>query len=345
MIRKKWIASVGIGLITVMMFFGIVSTATVAAEEKLKWRMATVYPRGSDYRECYHGFTEKVRIMSAGRLVIEDIYDGEGVSALEILGAVKTGLIEMGAPYMAFHAGEIPAGLVELGLPGAPVDVIPYMTLLHETEWEKILRKEYARHNIYWLSEYFQAPMMLLTKKPINSLEDLSKMKIRSPGAYGKMLKNLGAAPVVMAFGEVYTALATGVVDGIGGNPFTDLRDGRFYEVAKYVYPLPIVNNLAANLVVNLDHWNKLPDDLKEILEVAGRWHAIDQATKSLLWNQEAFNEMKASGVKWGPDPSKEDKTRWQEAAMKLWPEYAEKDPTSKELIEIQKAFMAKMGM
>jgi len=255
MIRIRCFNYAIIGLVSLVIVLGTVSTSVKAAEKNFKWRMATVYPRGSDYRECYHGFTEKVRIMSAGRLVIEDIYDGEGVSALEILGAVKSGLLEMGAPYMAFHAGEIPAGLVELGLPGAPVDVIPYMTLIHETEWKQILRKEYARHNIYWLSEYFQAPMMLLTKKPINSLEDLSKMKIRSPGAYGKMLKNLGAAPVVMAFGEVYTALATGVVDGIGGNPFTDLRDGRFYEVAKYVYPLPIVNNLSANIVVNLEQW------------------------------------------------------------------------------------------
>ncbi|MFW9970812.1 MAG: hypothetical protein ACFFDF_11500, partial [Candidatus Odinarchaeota archaeon] len=40
-----------------------------------------------------------------------------------------------------------------------------------------------------------QPATYLLTKKPIKSLDDLKKMKIRCPGSYGKMLRNLGASP------------------------------------------------------------------------------------------------------------------------------------------------------
>ncbi len=91
--------------------------------------MATLYPRGIAYEVVYRQFCDNIKAMSGGRLVIEDIYDGEGVAATEVLGAVKSGLVEMGSPYMALHAGEMPSGVVELGLPGALTDYLAIRTL------------------------------------------------------------------------------------------------------------------------------------------------------------------------------------------------------------------------
>jgi len=49
----------------------------------------------------------------------------------------------------------------------------------------------------------------------------------------------------------------------VDGCNIIDHRDGKFYEVAKYMYPMPITGSQVSPLVVNMDAWNKLPDDLK----------------------------------------------------------------------------------
>lgn len=96
-------------------------------------------------------------------------------------------------------------------------------------------------------------------------------MKIRAPGAYGKFLRNLGASPVSLAWSEIYTSLATGVIDGSIGSNMIDHRDGNHVEVAKYMYPLPIAGAQVLPIVVNRRAWNKLPDDLKAIVKVPRR--------------------------------------------------------------------------
>lgn len=322
----------------------MVPATSFAKDHVFKWRMANLYPRGSAFEAVYSGYCETIEKMSAGRLIIEDIYDGEGVPAPEVFGAVKSRLIEMGAPYMALHAGELPAGLVELGLPGGPSDYDEIRALFHESDWKKVLHDAYARHGIQRLAEWSQGATFMLTKKPINSLEDLKGLKLRSPGAYGKMMKNLGASPVTMAFAEVYTSLATGVIDGIAGNPLVDIRDGKWYEVAKYLYPVTLSGTQAAPIIVNMKAWNKLPDDLKEILTVATYWYGDVMRMKTLMWGKEAYQQMKDAGVQWSSNPSQADLSRWQEAGMKVWPEYEAKDNTSKELIKLQAEFMKKLS-
>jgi hypothetical protein len=49
-------------------------------------------------------------------------------------------------------------------------------------------------------------------------------------------------------------------------------------------------------------------------------------------------------GLKWGPNPSAADVAKWSEAGKLIWPEYASEDKYSKELLEIQDAFMKKLG-
>src|SRR3546814_14433115 len=62
---------------------------------------------------------------------------------------------------------------------------------------------------------------------PINSLSDLNGLKLRAPGGYGKFVAQFGAQPVTMAFGETYTALATGVIAGCASSNLIDYRDGQ----------------------------------------------------------------------------------------------------------------------
>ena len=77
----------------------------MSADKPLKWRMATLYPRGTAFCEVYEAFCDNVKALSGGRLTISMVYDGEGVPATEVLSATRSGLVEMGSPYQALQRG------------------------------------------------------------------------------------------------------------------------------------------------------------------------------------------------------------------------------------------------
>jgi len=341
--RGKY-AIIALGLAITILVMVMVPATGLAAEKNFKWRMAVLYARGVSFGVTYQEYVDDIERMSNGRLVINVVYDGEGVSAMEVLSATKSGLVEMGSPYQALHAGELPAGVVELGLPGGPGTYQEIRALFREGGWIEVVREAYAAHGLYYAGEAYQPGTYVLTKKPINTIDDFKKLKIRCPGAYGKMLRNLGASPVVMAFSEVYTALATGVVDGVDGCNLVDHESAKLYEQAPYMYPLSLTSSQVAGIIINMNAWRQLPDDLKAIVEVATWKFGDDQMVKSVVWEKQALEKMLAKGLKMSPAPSEADIAKWNEAGMKVWPEYEAIDKYCKELIKIQREFMKKMG-
>ncbi len=315
----------------------VMLAATTAAAAEFNWRFGNLYGRGTAFGELYQGLANDIQELSNGRIKVQVLFSGEGVGTSGLLSATKSGLLTMAAPFQSMHAGELPAGIVEIGLPGGTNDPKKLHALFHEQGWDKILTEAYGAYGLKWLEPYIQPPVYILTKNPINSIEDFKGLKIRAPGAYGKFLRNLGASPVSLAWSEIYTSLATGVIDGSIGSNMIDHRDGNHVEVAKYMYKLPLAGAQVLSVVVNQSAWDKLPADLQEAVWEATRRHAKAQLEKSRQWEAEAVAEMEKKGLKWSPTPSESDKLAWEKAGETLWDEYAAKDSYSKRLIEILK--------
>lgn len=104
-------------------------------------------------------------------------------------------------------------------------------------------------------------------ERPIVTPEDLSGIKLRTPSGEWrvKMFQAYGANPTPMSFSEVFTALQTGVVDG-QENPLTQIASGKFQEVQDYLSMTGHVYT-PAYLLVGLNRWNGLPEDVRQILE------------------------------------------------------------------------------
>jgi tripartite ATP-independent transporter DctP family solute receptor len=106
-----------------------------------------------------------------------------------------------------------------------------------------------------------------MKSKPINTPDDLKGIKIRLPVApyLIALFKGLGASPTPINFGEVYSALQTGLVDG-QENPLILIDTAKLYEVQKYC---SITNHTWAGIHYSFanPYWQKLPADLQALSE------------------------------------------------------------------------------
>ena len=119
-------------------------------------------------------------------------------------------------------------------------------------------------------------------KKPINTPDDLKGMKIRvqqSPASI-KMAKAFGAAASPMSFGEVYTAIQQGVIDGAENNELA-LTDNKHGEVAKY-FTYSKHQMIPDVLIANYKFLNGLSEEEREVFEEAAR---ISTETELEAWD------------------------------------------------------------
>jgi TRAP-type C4-dicarboxylate transport system substrate-binding protein len=142
----------------------------------------------------------------------------------------------------------------------------------------------------------FRVPMNNI--RPINKLDDFKGLKIRTMEVplHKDAYRALGSSPVPLPFGELYTALKTGVVDGNENGPAT-LEAMKFYEVQKYVTYIPILSNGGAFLM-SLKTFNKLsPEHQKVIMDCVPAWtKAMDD--ECLQQDKDALTKMEAKGTK-----------------------------------------------
>ncbi len=133
--------------------------------------------------------------------------------------------------------------------------------------------------------------------RPIHSPDDLSGLKIRVMRSITavEMIRALGGSATPISWGELYTALQSGVVDGAENNP-PSLYTSRHYEVCKY-YSLDEHTTIPDVLVVSKIIWDKLSDQEKEWLQQAADESAV---LERKLWaesEKESLEEVQKAGV------------------------------------------------
>jgi len=132
--------------------------------------------------------------------------------------------------------------------------------------WEKdpAYQKEYDKVHVLALFGH-SGGHFHTAKKPIRSMADFKGLKMRTANpAISEALKIWGATPIAMPITETYQSLERGVVDGTV-LPYEGLGVFKLDEVTKYttlayLYTMPMV------ICMNLNKWNAMPDDIKELI-------------------------------------------------------------------------------
>ncbi|MDQ7729540.1 TRAP transporter substrate-binding protein [Halomonas sp. SpR8] len=158
--------------------------------------------------------------------------------------------------------------------------------------------------------------------KPIETPEDLQGLKLRviNSNTSIRMMELMGGTPTPIPYGEVYTALQSGVIDGAENNP-TALTIGRHGEVAKY-YSLDQHQRIPDFLVISNRAMEKLSDDQQNIVREAAA-HAT-QAYRD-LWG-EAVRKALADAREMGVEINRPDQEPFRRAVQPLIDEYHQDD-------------------
>ena len=128
-----------------------------------------------------------------------------------------------------------------------------------------MLQDQAAKHGVYYSTDKIY-PTEMVTKKPINSWEDFTKLKIRSSGAMQTFLTDAGAAASYLPGSELYTALSTGVVDAAHWGASQGAASMGLYDLAKY-HVQPALNIAGTDVfIVSQKALDKLPKDIRDIV-------------------------------------------------------------------------------
>jgi len=306
------------------------------------WRLQGIPPAA--LRMITERFADNVRIASQGQINITVFSVGELVPAPEMLHAVAEGTIEMALTFPAIHSSEVTLGAISSGIPWGWSNMTEQLCLFEffeDARMQELMREEFAEHGAYFLGQDYADPMSLIANKPIRTLDELRALNIEAvTEGIAVWLDELGVSTVAISPEEIYTAIATGTVDGATFGGASYYHDIGITEVAKYYHLPHIVSPCAAAYIVNLDVWNSLPDNLKDALRVA--------RADAVMWTHSMFNTFEAeargaSGVEivyFGDELQ----ATMASAALKVWDKIAARSPECAEGIELLKSFNRQLG-
>ena len=324
----------------------MVSVALFGSANAKTLKIETHFTASSPNGEVAAQFAKNVEKFSGGSLKIEMFYSSSvtGKSA-EVFNSAQTGIIDCdmtGAGYQtgknaAFQfAGDVMGGYDN------PYQQYEFLNFPGAQEAVDALYNKYGMTLIGW---WIPGHESLISSRPIPDVASLKDFKFRSPpGMESMIFTALGAKPIVMDFGEVPTALQTGLIDGADYSSLATNYAGGHYEQNKYATYPGFHSMPADHLACNTKVWKKLKKHeqgaMLAAIEIAGRTitSLVERKNAEAV---KALNEMGVTLHDW----SREDRLKFREAALAAWEEWKTKSPEAAALIEIHKAYMKANGI
>jgi TRAP-type mannitol/chloroaromatic compound transport system substrate-binding protein len=255
----------------------------VIAQGNTVWRMQTHWPTGNWYYESlFVKFCNNITEATGGELTVEPVAPGGVVPTGEVLNAVRRGLLESAFNYPAYWIGRIPAASHLNGHIGTWQGHEEMDIFYFEMGAIDIIRDAYAAQGVYQVGPVSYSGLTLWANRPLRTMEDFQGWPVRSTGAAGLVLARLGASPVSIPGGELYQALQTGVVDGAHWGSTATAWGMNFQEVCSYIMEPDLIGHLNGEVMVGLDAWNAIGDELKAVVNEITRATSAEAAAHFL---------------------------------------------------------------
>jgi TRAP-type mannitol/chloroaromatic compound transport system substrate-binding protein len=322
----------------------VLAKPVLAQQAPIKWKAQTLWNAQERPQKTFEDLCKRIKVLTNGRLEIQPYSAGVIVPTNETLTALQSNVLQVIHVWPGYASGRNPAF-------AALSDLI----FAYENPWEldafmyyrgglDLLRELYKPFGAYPVGAMVWGVESWSSKKPIRNMEDLKGLKIREPqGMEAEFMTKAGASVVVLPGNEVFSALDKGIVGATNWATASINNQTGFNQVAPYfTYPgfhsMPV-----GDFTVRLEDWNKLPEDIKQILHTAVRewaWETIEQVA---IDDARLAREAKSKGftpIAWSP----EEKAKARNIAQEVWQHWKLKNEQTKRVIEKQEEWLREIG-
>ena len=292
--------------------------STTAVQPEVTLVYAEVNPLDTIVGQTGSAFKERVEELSGGKIKID-------LQASGVLGSENDVLDTMLGGGGTIDMSRISAfALTSYGGEKSKLLSVPYTFVSRDHFWnfatsdlapEFLMESQENGSGVRGLFYGEEGFRHFFTVKPVNTIDDIKGMKLRvsNDPVMNGMVQGLGASPTVVSFGELYSALQTGVVDG-AEQPIANYKSNAFQEVS----PNLILDGHtlgAIQVIITDEAWDKLTEEQQNILVEAGKQTSEFNRKISEEAENKVLEELRAEGVN---VVDVEDITPWQEACKDI---------------------------
>ena len=316
--KKIILAFCALGLV-----FCLGTKASAADYKPMTIRAATANPDGSAHVYAIDKFKEIVEKESGGKIKVQKFIGGSMGDEQANVKQLRTTEIHMAVLACGNLTPFAPtAGVLYLpyGFPSMEKATKVFHNVDFMTQVNDKIAKESGARPLAWLVQGYRH--ITNSKKPITKMADLKGLKIRVPAVELQLaaFRSWGIEPNPLAWSETFNGLQQGVIDG-QENPYTVIRDQKFWEVQKYITEVHYL--LWVGPMLFSERWfQKLDADTKDLVTRAAK-QAVEMEWK---WAAEQDSVAKKQCQDKGMVIDQlTDEAEWIKAAQGIWPNYYDK--------------------
>jgi len=252
-----------LSLITACFLLGMNVSGPEAEAKTWHFTYSIFFPASHDQFKAAEKWAQEVEQKTNKKVKITMFPGGTLTNAKNTYDGVVAGISDIGMSCFAYTRGKFPV-MESLDLPLGYPNGVSASKAVNEF-YKKVRPQELDDVKVLYIHAH--GPGLLHTSKKVETLEDFSKMKIRSTGLSAKVVESLGGIPVAMPQGETYEAIKKGVAEGTFG-PIEVLKGWRQAEVVKSTTDTSNIGYTTTMYVVmNKKKWESLPEDIRKIIE------------------------------------------------------------------------------
>jgi len=272
----------------------LLSVGLVAGTAAPTWGQVVLRAGHNQIPEYPHGkiivyFADKVAERSKGSLKVQVFHQGTLGQERELFEGMRLGTVDMAKTITSVIGNTVP----EFGIFDLPYlfrDLDHQLQVLNGPVGRQLLaRLETAGvKGLFWMEQGTRS--FYLAKRPVRTPADLKGLKIRvmeSP-IMVDTINALGAAATPMPWGELYTSLRQGVVDGAENAPDA-IATSKQYEVAKY-YTITDHFRTPCLFMISMKTWGRLSEEHRQIL--------LDASKETAEWGKNLYSQEAAEYLK-----------------------------------------------
>ena len=230
-----------------------------------------------------------------GKVTVEVYPNSSLYKDKEELEALQLGSVQLLAPSISKFG---PLGVKEFDVFDLPFLMVDDARARQMTSSPMMadLNKKLEAKGVSPLAYWDNGAHVYTSNVPLVSPDDFRGLKMRIQGSkvLDAVARQLGAIPQIIAFGELYQALQTGVVDGEDNVP-SNIWTQKFYDVQKYL-TVSYHGRLTYSLITNVKFWNSLPADVRPGLDRAVKESTDFFNETAAKDNAQALKDIAATG-------------------------------------------------